>query len=190
MLVFALLLATNADIGLTWDEPNYIAAAKSYMGWFEQVLPSRSKPSPEKPLPRPGKLPAKHPPLDMIWSGAVWSLARNFTDDLTAHRIGNMLLVAVLAGLLYLWIRDAYGQIAGLAAVAALLTMPRFFFHAHLSALGVPAAFFVFLATFVFWKTLERKHWAWGLLLGIIWGLALATKITAIVFRSHWDYGG
>ena len=110
----------------------------------------------------------------------MWSLARNFTDDLTAHRMGNMLLVAVLAGLLYLWIRDAYGQAAGLAAVAALLTMPRFFFHAHLAALDVPAAFSVFVTTFVFWKTLERKHWAWGLVLGLVWGLALATKINAV----------
>ena len=28
VFVFVLLLATNPDIGLTWDEPAYIAAAR------------------------------------------------------------------------------------------------------------------------------------------------------------------
>jgi 4-amino-4-deoxy-L-arabinose transferase-like glycosyltransferase len=46
--------------------------------------------------------------------------------------------------------------------------------------LDVPAAVSVFVVTFVFWKTLERKSWAWGLLLGLLWGLALATKINAV----------
>ena len=36
--VFVLLLITAHDIGLTWDEPAYIAAARSYMGWYGQVM--------------------------------------------------------------------------------------------------------------------------------------------------------
>jgi len=91
-----------------------------------------------------------------------------------------MLLVAIQTGLLYVLIAENYGRLAGLASVAALLSMPRFFFHAHLSALDVPAAVSVFAVTFVFWKTLERKGWIWGVLLGVTWGLALATKINAI----------
>ncbi len=118
--------------------------------------------------------------MDKIWTGLVWRITRGLTDDLTAHRIGNMLLVALMAALLYLWIGKYYGQIAGFAAVAALLSMPRFFFHAHLAALDVPAAFSILLLTCLFWETRDRKGWAWGLLLGLAWGLALATKINAI----------
>jgi 4-amino-4-deoxy-L-arabinose transferase-like glycosyltransferase len=180
ILVFVLLFATARDIGLTWDEPAYIAAARSYMGWFEQVFADPKAAFSEDGVTNAWKVNSEHPPLDKIWSGAVWSVARNFTNDLTAHRMGNIILVAVLAGLLYLLIRDAYGQVAGLAAVGALFTMPRFFFHAHLSALDVPAAVSVFIVTFAFWKTIERKNWAWGLLLGLLWGLALATKINAV----------
>ncbi len=180
ILVFVLLLATAPDIGLTWDEPAYIAAARSYMGWYGQVFSNPKEAFSEDAITESWQVNNEHPPLDKIWSGAVWSLARNFTSDLIAHRMGNMLLVAVMAGLLYLLIYDAYGQVAGLASVAALLTMPRFFFHAHLSALDVPAAVSVFIVTFAFWKTLERKGWAWGLLLGLLWGLALATKINAV----------
>jgi len=180
VFVFVLLLATASDIGLTWDEPAYIAASRSYMGWYGQAFTDPKGAFSEEAVTNAWQVNSEHPPLDKIWSGAIWTLARNFTDDMTAHRMGNMLLVAVLAGLLYLLILDAYGQVAGLASVAALLTMPRFFFHAHLSALDVPAAVSVFIVTLAFWKTRDRKNWTWGLLLGLLWGLALATKINAV----------
>lgn len=180
VFVFALLLATAPDIGLTWDEPAYIAAARSYMKWYGQVFTNPVQAFTEKSIDYSWSVNKEHPPLDKIWSGVVFSVARPFTDDLTAHRVGNMFLVAILAGLLFQLIRDVYGTWAGLASVAALLTMPRFFFHAHLSALDVPAAFSVFIVTFIFWKTRDRTHWGWDLFLGIAWGLALATKINAI----------
>jgi 4-amino-4-deoxy-L-arabinose transferase-like glycosyltransferase len=122
---------------------------------------------------------SEHPPLDKVWTGIFWKITRGITDDLTAHRLGNMLLASILVALLYFWISESYSWIAGLAASAALLTMPRFFFHAHLSALDVPASFSVFAATFAFWKLKDRKGWGWGILLGVIWGLGLATKVNA-----------
>ena len=68
-----------------------------------------------------------------------------------------MLLAALLAALLYLWIRDEYGQIAGVAAVAALFTMPRFFFHAHLSSLGCACCIFS-LCGYLFILEIKRPH--------------------------------
>src|SRR5690242_4791106 len=180
IFVFVLLLTTAPDIGLTWDEPAYIAAARSYMDWYGQVFTDPKEAFSEGAITDAWQVNSEHPPLDKIWSGLVWSVVHNFTDDLMAHRMGNMLLVAVMAGLLYILVFDAYGQVAGLAAVGALLTMPRFFFHAHLSALDVPAAVSVFIVTFAFWKTMEYKKWTWGLALGLLWGLALATKINAV----------
>jgi len=178
--VFILLFTTAPRIGLTWDEPDYIAAAESYMSWYGQVFSQPGKAFNEDTITQAWSVNKEHPPLDKVWSGAFWLLTRNLTHDLTAHRVGNMLLVAILAGLLYALIAENYGRIAGLESVAALLSMPRFFFHAHLSALDVPAAVSVFAVTFVFWKTLERKGRVWGILLGLVWGLALATKINAI----------
>jgi 4-amino-4-deoxy-L-arabinose transferase-like glycosyltransferase len=109
VFVFMLLLVTAKDIGLTWDEPAYIAAARSYMGWYGQVFTNPKEAFREEVITKAWEINHEHPPLDKIWSGAVWTLARNFTNDLTAHRMGNMLLVAALAGFLYLLIRDAYG---------------------------------------------------------------------------------
>jgi 4-amino-4-deoxy-L-arabinose transferase-like glycosyltransferase len=122
----------------------------------------------------------EHPPLDKVWSGLVWRVARSVLGDLTAHRLGNMLLVGILVPLIYLLLAPSYGRVAGLAAAGALLTMPRFFFHAHLAALDVPAAFVVFVTIFFFWRTKDRPELRWSIGLGAIWGLALATKINAV----------
>jgi hypothetical protein len=64
-----------------------------------------------------------------------------------------------------------------LFAGLALLSMPRFFLHAHLAALDVPGAVAAFAITFLFWKTLDRREWWWGLVLGIAWGLAVGIKL-------------
>jgi 4-amino-4-deoxy-L-arabinose transferase-like glycosyltransferase len=73
------------------------------------------------------------------------------------------------------------GPTAGLAAVSALATMPRFFFHAHLAALDVPAATGVFITVFLFWYTKKTLSPKADILLGITWGLALSTKINAVL---------
>src|SRR5687767_8919687 len=95
--VFILLVATAPSIGLTWDEPAYIAAARSYSSWFGQVFTTPSEAFSEDAITNAWQVNKEHPPLDKIWSRVVWSVARNFTEDLTAHRMGNMILVAVLA---------------------------------------------------------------------------------------------
>ena len=180
ILIFILLLATAKDIGLTWDEPAYIAAARSYTGWYQEFFTHPGQALSDEVISQYWDVNHEHPPLDKIWSAFVFSIAKPFTDDLTAHRMGNMVLSAVLFGLVFYLMSREYGNLVGYASVGALLTMPRFFFHAHLSALDVPATFSFFAMIFFFWITLQKKDWKWGLLLGLIWGLALAIKINVI----------
>jgi 4-amino-4-deoxy-L-arabinose transferase-like glycosyltransferase len=195
--VAILLAATAPQMGLTWDEPAYIAAAESYMGWFGRLAHPAQAFRPEV-IEAYWSINHEHPALDKIWSGAVWVVARNFLDDLTAHRLGNILLVALLVALLFLLVAETYGRGAGFFAAAALLALPRFFFHAHLSALDVPAAVSAFAVTFLFWRTLDKKGWQYGVWLGLAWGVALAIKINAVflpvvfglwilIFRRRWE---
>ena len=92
---------------------------------------------------------------------------------------------------------EKMGKAAGLFSAAALMSMPRFFFHSHLAALDVPVAAAVFFVTFLFWRTVDRKEWWWGLVLGLAWGLAEAVKLNAtfipiglfiwfLLFRRKW----
>jgi hypothetical protein len=180
MVTLALLVVTEPQIGLTWDEPDYIVASEAYSSWFGRLITQPAEALSKTGIEESWSINHEHPPLDKIWSGIVWSGARYVFDDLTAHRLGNMILVSVMAGLLYLLIAESYGLLAGVAAVAALLTLPRLFFHAHLAALDVPAAFTVFFVVFLFWKTRDDSNRKWTLALGLVFGLAFATKINAI----------
>lgn len=180
-ITFAALLATAPQIGLTWDEPAYIAASESYVMWFDRLANAPRYALGPAAIQTYWDINHEHPPLNKIYSGAVWSLARHVTDDLTAHRMGNMLLASALVASLFWTVARGFGGWAGLAAAAALLSMPRFFFHAHLAALDVPAAVAVFLLTALFWHTRERRGVWWDVLFGVAWGVAMAVKVNALL---------
>jgi len=180
VFTLALLITTAPKIGLTWDEPAYIDAAKSYRAWFTEFFDHPSEALENTAIDFYWSANHEHPPMDKIWSGFVWSGAQHIFDDLLAHRLGNMILVSVMVAILYLWVEKSYGWIAALSAVAALLLMPRFFFHAHLAALDVPAAFAVFMISYCFFQWMDKRSWIWTLALGLIFSVAVATKINAL----------
>jgi 4-amino-4-deoxy-L-arabinose transferase-like glycosyltransferase len=175
-----MLLLTEANIGLTWDEPAYIAASESYNGWFNRLIFGPHGVLNQSVVDSAWSVGNEHPPLDKMVSGWVWEAAHNVVDDLLAHRLANILLVSLMVALLFHMMALELGQIAGWATAAALLTMPRFFFHAHLAALDVPAACMIVIVTYVFWRTKESARFRHTLLLGIVYGLAIATKVNAV----------
>ncbi len=180
LLTLVLLVATAPQIGLTWDEPAYIAASESYAEWFGELVSNPKQALEQETIDSYWGINHEHPPVDKIWSGAAWRVSRLIFNDLVAHRMGNMLLVAALVAMLYLIVATEYGRTAGFIAAAALLTLPRFFFHAHLASLDIPAAVMVFAVLFVFWRTKDRTG-LWSTIgLGVVWGLAVATKVNAV----------
>lgn len=198
-LTAILLTATAPAIGLTWDEPFYIAGADSYAAWFGVLVKSPAQALSSASIDQYWTVNHEHPPVEKVWSGLVAKLARHVFDDLTADRLGVILMVALLVALLYLLVATTYGQAAGIFASLALISMPRFFFHAHLAALDVPVAVAAFAVTFLFWKTINLNNWAWGILLGVAWGLAVAVKLNGVfipiglviwclIFKRKWSF--
>jgi 4-amino-4-deoxy-L-arabinose transferase-like glycosyltransferase len=181
VLTAVILILTTGNIGLTWDEPSYIAASESYNGWFHRLVFGPHGVLNSTVIETYWTTGSEHPPFDKEISGLVWLAARHLMDDLTAHRLANILLVSIAVALLYHLVRDELGEMAGIATVAALLLMPRFFFHAHLAALDVPAASLMVIVTCVFWRTKESARFRYTILLGAVTGLAFATKINAVI---------
>jgi 4-amino-4-deoxy-L-arabinose transferase-like glycosyltransferase len=181
ILTAVVLVITSGNIGLTWDEPTYIAASESYNGWFHRLVFGPHGVLNRTVVDSAWSINVEHPPLDKIITGSVWGLTQNIFDDLFAHRLGNILLVSLMVALLYHMISDEMGGVAGIAAVGSLLAMPRFFFHAHLAALDVPAASMIVIVTYVFWRTKESARIRFTLGLGLVWGLAVATRINALL---------
>jgi 4-amino-4-deoxy-L-arabinose transferase-like glycosyltransferase len=191
------LTVTAKDIGLTWDEPVYINSGQSYARWVYILVKDPLRALQAQTIDTYWTITHEHPPVERLWSGLVWLAARHFFDDITANRLGAILLAGLLVALVYLLIAGMYNRASGLFASAALLCMPRFFFHSHLAALDVPVAMTSFALIFLFWKTVNRKGWVWGIPWGIAWGVALATKLNGIfipfavvawilVFRRTW----
>ncbi len=163
-LTTIILTTTAPAIGLTTDEPTYIVASNSYARWIWMLAKDPVRALKPSTIETYWTFNHEHLPVVKVWSGLVWLAARHVFTEPTASRIGPILLVAFLVALLYLMIAGTYGKAAGLFAVAALMSLPRFFFHAHLAALDVPVAVGSFVITFIFRKTVDRNGWAWGLL--------------------------
>ncbi len=175
------LLLTAGNIGVTSDEPTNFVAAESYNGWFHRLVFGPHGVLNKGVIDSAWSVDIERPPLDKEISGLVWGLSRNLVDDLLAHRLANILLASLMVALLYHMVSDELGGVAGITSVAALLLMPRFFFHAHLAALDVPAAGMIVIVTYVFWRTKESARFRYTLGLGIVWGLAVATSINALL---------
>ncbi len=175
------LAASSHDIGLTWDEPIYMEAAESYVGWVAELVSAPADALSTREIVAHWELNHEHPPADKLWSGLVWEGARFVFDDVTAHRLGNILVAGLLAALVYLLVAHDTGWLAGVAAVAALFSMPRLFFHAHLATLDLPAATGIFGVCYLFWRDRARSDFRADLYLGVAYGLAMSTKITALV---------
>jgi 4-amino-4-deoxy-L-arabinose transferase-like glycosyltransferase len=180
ILTIVILLFTVGSIGLTWDEPHYIVAAETYPAWFGELFTQPRQALSQETIAQYWEFQHEHPPFGKVWAGIVWLGSRYLYNDLTAYRFGNILLSGLLVALLYLFLTREYGRTAGLVSAAALITMPRFFFHAQMIALDVPVTLMIFAVTYVFWLGRNRTDLRWTLMLGLVWGLGLATKINAL----------
>ena len=178
---------TAKDYGIVWDEPAYFYASDLHVGWIEQAIHDLVGGNFRRVLDDrkiqaawhwdPYHVP--HPPFSRIVSGIIKIALTPLLDKFPAYRIGPALFFAALMTVMYVWMRQLFGAAVGLfSALAALLT-PNLFGFAHIAVTDLPLASLWFLTTYGFWKGLSS--WKWGLVLGVLWGLALSTKFPAVL---------
>jgi len=187
LLTFALLMSTAGDIGVTWDEPIYATCAENVAWWLKTLLRDPAAAFAPEAIGRGWGLAHEHPPLVRVVSGLGWMLTKAWLPPPLTHRVGNMVLAAALVGLLACWGTRVSGPWAGLFTAAALLTMPRLFFHAHLAALDFPLAAVWTLASLDFYHlTGSGKPLSSPVRPGLWLGLALLTKINSVLLVPFW----
>ena len=185
--VFAVLFTTSGAIGVTWDEPINNQAAENVAHWFGTLLRGGPGAAFEQTAFGIGwGLNNEHPPLVRVLNGLGWALTRGALPVPTAHRVGGMVLAAFTIGVLAAATARRSGAAAGLFAAAAVLVMPRVFFHAHLGALDFAHAATWLIATLVFERTTRSPRWWSPLVIGLALGLALLTKINAVLLLPFW----
>ena len=133
-----------------------------------------------------------HPPLGRLWIGICHELTSWLCPPLTQNRRVSVVCArtasatafAVLVFLVGIMAGKWYGPGTGAASALAVALTPRLFGHAHLAALetvtGLAYAASVLCVAHT-WTTRTRPSWKAVCWCGVLFGLALLTKIQAVL---------
>jgi hypothetical protein len=199
------LLAVEGSQGIGRDEAQYFRAGEHYWGWFESGWQNLRAGHPAKTFTRAG-IDAfwgdnpEHPPVMKTLYGISWRLFHRchcpaqrglhpiairgrhvtlplFARESTAFRFPAILMAGLGAGLLFLFARRLVGPVAAAAASVLLVAQPHYFFHAQISCFDAPITTMAIVVGYAYWKSLRSPRW--GILCGLLYGLALGTKHNA-----------
>ncbi len=165
---------TVRDPGLTWDEAIYLETAVRYLNWFSNL--STNSFTEASISGTWGQF--DHPPLAKLWIAASIALFGGLLDLVAAARVGAGILFGVTAAGLYCWTAGRHGERAGIMAAAAFVLMPRLFAHGHFANIEMPMLFLWLLTTITFEKGVKDVRWS--VVCGVLFGLALLTKMNAV----------
>lgn len=179
----AWLLATARAIGFPRDEGVYFHAAGEYVRWWRMLFERGVDALQQGPIDSAFSANHEHPSLMKTLSGFSWFFLHEkwhvFRDASTAFRLPAMGMAGLALWVTYLFGARAWSRRAGLVAAVLFALMPQVFFHAHLACFDVPITAMWILCVYAHWRALETRSLGWTLAVGVIYGLALETKLNA-----------
>lgn len=185
LLYLVALMATDT-MGFTRDESYYFHAGREYAGWFAELEENIDAGEMRESFTQEGidkhwSYNPEHPVLMKTLFGLsdrYLHAERGWMSPSLAMRFPTMVSGALMIFFTFLFALDAFrSRLAGVAAALSLALLPRLFFHSHLAVfdVGITAAW---LATiYAYWRAFRSTPWVWTA--GIVWGLALITKLNA-----------
>jgi hypothetical protein len=166
--------------GLTDDDDFYAPAGIRYAEWLGAAATSPSTAFARDAIDAAFVHNHEHPPFAKVVFGVAHSVFHDglgVAGHLDAARMGNALLVALGCAVLFVGLWRARGLGHAAIATATLVSLPRFFFHSEVATLDVPVAMMITLACAAFLWADDRV--GRGLVAGVVFGLALLTKLNA-----------
>jgi hypothetical protein len=206
LATIAWLLAVEGRQGIGRDEAQYFRAGERYWGWFESLWTNTRAGHLGRSFTRAG-IDAywgdnpEHPPVMKTLYGLSWRAFHRchctgatrglhpipvtgrhltiplFARESTAFRFPAILFAGLCAALVYLFARRLAGPVAGAAASVLAIAQPHYFFHAQISCFDSPITTMALVVGLAYWKSLRSPRW--GILCGILYGVALGTKLNA-----------
>lgn len=178
---FSVLLGVEEAVGFTRDESVYFAAAESYAGWFRLLWARPAEALTDGLIVRFWDLNHEHPVLLKSLFGLSHLLfhdALGWARHATAYRLPAFAFAALIPLLTYRLGVPLFGRAATLFAAVSFLLVPRQLFNSVLACFDVPVATMWLLVVFLFWRAQTSARA--GVLCGVAFGLALATKHNAL----------
>jgi hypothetical protein len=198
-LTFSILFLDSPRMGTTRDESFYFNAAESYAGWFRELAKNPSQALQEPAIRQAFENNREHPVLFknlMALSSIAFGPEPSKREWPPQHpgratlamRIPAFFNAGLLIALIYLLGVSMGNRRVGLFAALSFLLAPRHFFHLHLACFDMPITTAWLAAMMAYRKA--RHSIGWGILSGLVFGIALAVKLNAffipVVLLLHW----
>lgn len=181
-LAVVLVLALTAhQYGLGYDEPVYMARAQEAGAWVKLLSIDPAAAVGDAGVRRFWDARNEQQPGFLkLWGAMTTPLVAGRLPTLAALRFGTHLLVGALCASMYVFVSSVWGRLEALAAVGALVTLPRTFAHMHLFALDAPVMAATFICLHFFYLAARERSWGWAAAGGLTWGVALSIKVNAL----------
>jgi 4-amino-4-deoxy-L-arabinose transferase-like glycosyltransferase len=176
----------------TVDEVTHLAAGYSYLARRDFRLnpghPPLTKELQALPLFLAYRLPFNPDPQH--WSeGDDYAIGYQFLYKsrlpgdrmLALSRLPNLFLGVVLITLIGWWAYRLWGAPAGMLAMALASLEPNLVAHSSLVTTDLGVTLFIFLTVYLFWQYLNSPNWLLLVATGISMGMALLSKLSAIL---------
>lgn len=164
----------------TDDMRFYVPAAQSYAGWLTRAWsPSAWSRAAIDQAFAPNH---EHPPVAKYVMGAGWLVFHAWTgwlSPLAACRLPILMLWAWTCMLIFAWTRATAGNLAGAAAAACFVLLPRVLFDAHAETLDFTVTAFVTASGWSFLAALDRPQSRTLAKTLALHALALGSKLNA-----------
>lgn len=185
------LVLTLPSYGFAIDEATYVWVGREVRTWFAE-LPARGLADSLSAdciarrwhfLEPPGDRHAdQHSnfnlPVGQYVLVAGWLIFGRFTDELTADRMGSVVLFSFCVAAVFIVMAQDRGWRAGWMCALFLLFSPRAFGHAHLAATETPLSAFWTLTLLALARTQTTNSWRQSALVAILAGTTAAVKLT------------
>jgi len=178
------------DYGVTCDEPENFGIGHKYLYYYQtgQLNFKDDNPEIEGHPNFYNKFVKLGPHQQSAFANILSALAcyifyqkLHLLDPISAHHIVIPILTTVFLYILFLFVKEHWGNSAGLISVLALITYPRFFGHIFNNIKDIPEIIFfsITIVLFVEWVLSGRIKYLYPAF--ICFGFALATKPDAIL---------
>ena len=187
VVAVVVVMIDQRDVGIARDEVVYIQHGEHYASWWLGLVRLEHGVSAASITQTFGGPSAtdnnrEHPPLMKTLFGLSERLLHDrlgVADEVTAARLPSAMMHGVAVLVVYLFALELAGLAEAILAALLLLLLPRALFHAGLACFDAPTMTLWFATVYAYGRALDGRAWPWQV--GVLWGLALATKHTALL---------
>ena len=179
------IVATYRVFNQTWDEPAHVAAGMEWLDrgryTYEPLHPPLARVM-EALGPRLAGIRSAGQANVWLEGNAILYAGGRYDRNLALARLGVLPFFLLATLVVYAWARRLGGAPAAVSAVVLFTTLPPVLAHAGIATTDMAVTATIALAALCLIRWLEQPTRGRSLLLGLALGLALLSKLSALIF--------